>query len=156
MEIVKIERALPIDHHVLTQITKNSKAFWEYTKEQMSEWENNLTITTRYLTENETYKLVLNDQIIGYYSFIRLAENHLKLDNLFLLQNFIGKGFGQLLLNDLLERAQESNSIDIILEADPNAENFYKKFGFVTYDQRESSIKGRFLPQMRLEFNNTI
>ena len=122
----------------------------------MSEWENNLTITTRYLTENETYKLVLNDQIIGYYSFIRLAENHLKLDNLFLLQNFIGKGFGQLLLNDFLERAQESNSIDIILEADPNAENFYKKFGFVTYDQRESSIKGRFLPQMRLEFNNTI
>ena len=122
----------------------------------MSEWENDLTITTRYLTENETYKLVLNDQIIGYYSFIRLAENHLKLDNLFLLQNFIGKGFGQLLLNDFLERAQESNSIDIILEADPNAENFYKKFGFVTYDQRESSIKGRFLPQMRLEFNNTI
>ena len=71
---------------------------------------------------------------------------------LFLFQNFIGKGFGQFLLNDFLERAKKMNIIDIILEADPNAGNFYKKFGFVTYDQRESSIDGRFLPQMKLDF----
>lgn len=153
MEIVKIRKALPDDHSVLTQITMDGKAFWDYSKEQLSRWENDLTITAQYLAENETYKLVLNDEIIGYYSFLKLSEGHLKLDYLFLFQNFIGKGFGQLLLNDFLERAKGMNTIDIILEADPNAENFYRKFGFMTYGQRESSIKGRSLPQMKLDFN---
>ncbi|WP_313717233.1 GNAT family N-acetyltransferase, partial [Kaistella carnis] len=81
-----------------------------------------------------------------------LGEGHLELDHLFLVQKFIGKGFGQLLLTDFLRKAKELNTIDIILEADPNAELFYKKFGFVTYDQRESSIKERFLPLMKLDF----
>ena len=153
MEGANIKRALPSDHSVLTEITMDGKAFWGYSKEQLSNWENDLTITEKYLLENETYKLILNGEIIGYYSFLKLTENHLKLDYLFLFQNFIGKGFGQLLLNDFLERAKRMNIIDIILEADPNAENFYKKFGFVTYDQRESSINGRFLPQMKLYFN---
>ncbi len=153
MEGANIKRALPSDHSVLTEITMDGKAFWGYSKQQLSTWENDLTITEEYLLENETYKLILNHEIIGYYSFLKLSENHLKLDYLFLFQNFIGKGFGQLLLNDFLERAKRMNIIDIILEADPNAENFYKKFGFVTYDQRESSINGRFLPQMKLDFN---
>ena len=153
MEGANIKRALPSDHSILTEITMDGKAFWGYSKEQLSNWENDLTITEKYLLENETYKLIVNHEIIGYYSFLKLNEGHLKLDYLFLFQNFIGKGFGQLLLNDFLERAKRMNIIDIILEADPNAENFYKKFGFVTYDQRESSIKGRFLPLMKLDFN---
>ena len=152
MEGANIKRALPSDHCILTEITVDGKAFWGYSKQQLSAWENDLTITEKYLLENETYKLILNGEIIGYYSFLKLTENHLKLDYLFLFQNFIGKGFGQLLLNDFLERAKRMNIIDIILEADPNAENFYKKFGFVTYDQRESSIKERFLPLMKLDF----
>lgn len=119
----------------------------------MEIWEPELTITAKYISENETYQLVLDDEIIGYYAFIKLGAGHLKLDHLFLFQQFIGEGFGQLLLTDFLKRAKESNAIDIILEADPNAENFYKKFGFVTFDQRESSIKGRFLPLMKLDFN---
>lgn len=153
METVNIRRALPSDHSVLTEITRNSKAFWAYSKQQLEIWQPELTITAKYISENETYQLVLDYEIIGYYAFIKLGAGHLKLDHLFLFQQFIGKGFGQLLLTDFLKRAKESNAIDIILEADPNAENFYKKFGFVTYDQRESSIKGRFLPLMKLDFN---
>ena len=153
METVNIRRALPSDHSILTEITRNSKAFWVYSKQQLEIWQPELTITAKYISENETYQLVLDDEIIGDYAFIKLGAGHLKLDHLFLFQQFIGKGFGQLLLTDFLKRAKESNEIDIILEADPNAENFYKKFGFVTYDQRESSIKGRFLPLMKLDFN---
>lgn len=151
MKIVKIRKALPTDHTLLTQITFDGKAFWGYTKQQLSTWEDELTITSKYISKNETYKLVLNEETVGYYSYSNLGNDHLRLNNLFLFQNFIGKGFGQLLLEDFLKRAKELNIKDIILEAEPKAENFYKKFGFVTYDQRESSIKGRFLPQMKLD-----
>ncbi|KEY20353.1 GNAT family N-acetyltransferase [Kaistella antarctica] len=156
MKPVKIVRALPSDHSALTEITMDGKSFWGYSTQQLSTWEKELTISSQYVSENETYQLVLGDEIIGFYACLKLSDVHLKLDHLFLLQNFIGKGFGQLLLNDFLKRAQESNTRDIILEADPNAENFYKKFGFITYDQRESSIKGRFLPLMKLDFNKII
>ena len=84
MEGANIKRALPSDHSVLTEITMEGKAFWGYSKQQLSNWENDLTITEKYLLENETYKLILNDEIIGYYSFLKLNENHLKLDYLFL------------------------------------------------------------------------
>lgn len=153
MGTVNIRRALPSDHSVLTEITRNGKAFWGYSKQQLEIWQPELTITSKYISENETYQLVFDDEIIGYYAYIKLGERHLKLDYLFLFQQFIGKGFGQLLLTDFLKRAKDLNTIDIILEADPNAELFYKKFGFVTYDQRESSIKERFLPLMKLDFN---
>lgn len=152
MELLKIVKATEKDHLKLTEITVDGKAFWGYSKTQLAKWENDLTITAQYISENETYKLVLNDETIGYYSFLDLGKGHLKLDYLFLFQNFIGKGFGQLLVNDFLERIKDLNIIDIILEAEPNAENFYKKFGFITYNQRESSIKGRFLPLMKLDF----
>ena len=152
MEKTAIEKASPADHEILTKITKDGKAFWGYSKEQIDHWEQDLTITAQYIEQNETYKLVLNDRIIGYYSYLNLGKGHLKLDYFFLFQKYIGKGYGQLLLRDFLEKAKSSKTVDIILEAEPNAENFYAKFGFKTYDQKESSIKGRFLPLMKLVF----
>ena len=105
MKTVKIVRALPNDHSALTEITKDGKSFWGYSKQQMSTWEKELTISSQYVSENETYQLVLDDEIIGFYAYLKLSDVHLKLDHLFLLQNFIGKGFGQLLLNDFLKIA---------------------------------------------------
>ena len=36
------------------------------------------------------------------------------------------------------------------LDADPNAESFYARFGFTQVGQLQSSIKDRFLPIMEL------
>ncbi|SFB94886.1 Ribosomal protein S18 acetylase RimI [Kaistella jeonii] len=147
----KIEKATEKDHLTLTEITVDGKAFWGFSKEELSKWKNELTITPEYIAENETYNLVLDSSIVGYYSFLKIDENTLLLDNLFLFQKVIGKGFGKLLMQNFLKRAKSLNISNIILEAEPNAENFYKKFGFSTYDHRESVIKGRFLPKMKLD-----
>lgn len=150
MEYFKIEKASEKDHLKLTEITFDGKAFWGYSKNQLEKWRDHLTVTEKYISENETYNLVLNEEIIGYYSILKSSENQLKLDNLFIQQKFIGKGYGKILMDDFLKKVKTRNIKSIILEAEPNAENFYKKFVFVTYDHRESSIKGRFLPQMKL------
>ena len=151
LDTFSIEKATPQDHITLTAITKDGKAYWGYSTEQLAKWENDLTIAPNYICENETYKLVLAGEIIGYYSYLNLSKGHLKLDNLFLYQKYIGQGFGRILLTDFLEKVRKLDVVDIILEADPNAEDYYKKFGFLTYGQRPSTIKGRSLPKMRLD-----
>lgn len=151
MEKIKIQQARSTDHTLLTQITFEGKAFWKYSQEDLIRWQKDLTITAEYINANKIYKLVLNDEIIGYYSYLQINELEIKLDYLFISPTYIGSGYGNVLMLDFLAKAQLGKFQIVILEADPNVENFYKKFGFVTYDQKESSIKNRFLPLMKLD-----
>jgi GNAT superfamily N-acetyltransferase len=152
LEIVKIVKATPDLHLILSEITFDGKAFWGFSEAILNIWREELTITEKYILENETYTLLINDQIVGYYSFLKLSETLWKLDNLFLFQKFIGKGYGKFLMEDFLKRSKISGIKSLILDAEPNAEKFYLKFGFKVYELKESKIIGRFLPKMRLDF----
>ncbi len=145
---MKIERAIPTYHTSLTTITKQSKGIWGYSVQQMADWDEALTILPKYIAENETLKLVSGKKIIGYYSVLKIDAKILKLDNFFILPEAMGQGCGSLLLTYLFEKASEENFDCITLDADPNAEAFYLKFGFSTVGQVETSTPGRYLPQM--------
>lgn len=147
MEIIKAELS---DNEILTTITKKSKAYWGFSENILKEWEHLLTVTKDYIENNLVFKLVQNGQIIGYYSYFSIDENTVKLDNIFVLPEFIGKGFGKILMNDFLDKISQLDINKITLDAEPNAENFYKTFGFETIGQLESSIKDRYLPIMEL------
>ncbi|WP_395063335.1 GNAT family N-acetyltransferase [Flavobacterium sp.] len=150
---MRIEKANTDDHQILTKITKKSKVFWGYSEEQMAQWNDTLTITKEYIKTNFAFKLIKENQVIGYYSYFNTEKTIIKLDNLFILPQYIGKGFGNYLMDDFLIRIKENRDIKkIILDADPNAEKFYQKFGFETIGQLETSIKNRFLPVMELKF----
>ncbi|MBK9565172.1 MAG: GNAT family N-acetyltransferase [Saprospiraceae bacterium] len=148
MDILKAE---PNDNELLTTITKMSKAYWGFSDEILQEWEHLLTITKDYIEKNKVYKLLQNDQIIGYYSYFSTDENTIKLDNIFILPEFIGKGFGKILMNDFLKNIKQLGINKVTLDSEPNAEKFYKTFGFETIGQLESSIKDRYLPIMELQ-----
>lgn len=139
------------DNEILTDITKKSKAYWGYSDEQMENWSSLLTITKNYIETNNVYKLLVDNLTVGYYSYIFLNENEVKLDNLFVLPNYIGNGLGKHLMNDFLNRIRNTEIEKIILDAEPNAENFYEHFGFIKVGQMETSIKDRYLPIMELK-----
>lgn len=145
-----IEIAEKDDHVALTNITYLGKSFWGYDEKIMDQWKDDLTISPEYIVQNETFKLISNREIIGFYSFLKIDKHILKLDFLFILPQFIGSGIGKFLINDAIEKAKNMDIQRIILDAHPNAENFYKKFGFKTYGKLSSSIENRFLPQMEL------
>lgn len=149
---MKIFKADPSDNEVLTGITIKSKAYWKYSKEQMESWLEVLTITKDYIEKNEVYKLTVDNIIIGYYSYFNEENNSVKLDNLFILPQYIGKGYGKVLMNDFLTKMKEAKVKHIILHADPNAEKFYENFNFIKKGQLETSIKNRFLPILELRF----
>lgn len=147
---MKIEKAIINDNQVLTEITKKSKAYWGYSEEQISKWNDVLTITKEYIENNSVFKLVIENKIIGYYSYIEKEKNTVKLDNLFILPEHIGKGFGKNLMNDFLNKMHFQKCRKITLDSEPNAEEFYKKFGFKKIGEFETSIKNRFMPIMEL------
>jgi GNAT superfamily N-acetyltransferase len=99
-----IKKASINDNEVLTEITKKSKAYWGYSEEQILEWNNNLTISTAYIETNCVFELVNDHKIVGYYSYIIKEKKNVILDNLFILPEYIGKGFGKYLMNDFLNR----------------------------------------------------
>jgi GNAT superfamily N-acetyltransferase len=143
-----IEKATNTDHQILTQITKKSKAFWGYSEEQIEIWSKFLTVTSSYIDANTVYKLSVEDQIVGYYSFFNQDEKTIKLDNLFVLPEYIGKGLGRLLMEHFLLNINKANTIT--LNSEPNAEPFYSKLGFVKVGEIETSIKDRYMPIMEL------
>lgn len=136
------------DHIILTEITKKSKAYWGYSEDQMNEWSNLLTITKDYIKNNKVYKLCVNNSVVAYYSYFNIEENSVRLDNLFVLPESIGKGYGKLLMTDFILKIKQSKRARILLDADPNAQKFYESFGFTKIGQIETSIKDRFLPIM--------
>jgi len=147
---MRIDKATQIDAIDLTELTIRSKSHWNYSAEQIEEWRNDLTVSETYILEKEVYKLTKNNHIIGYYSFIKINDIDVKLENLFVDPKFIGCGFGKILMSDFLQRIKKTKIEKIILDADPNAEKFYKQIGFKTIGKLETSIKNRFLPIMEL------
>ena len=150
-----IEKANIDENEILSEITKKSKAFWGYSREQILKWDNNLTITKDYIKKYDVFKLEIDEKIIGYYSYIKKGNYYVKLDNLFILPEYIGKGFGKLLMNDFLDRIRKENTKKIILNSEPNAEKFYSKIGFQKIGEFETSIKNRFMPIMELKIENS-
>jgi len=147
MTILKAEIT---DSEALTELTKKSKAHWGYPEAQIALWSEQLTITGSYIMANAVYKLLIDDAIAGYYSYYNEGEAVVRLDNLFVLPQYISQGYGRLLMDDFLLRVANTGIRKIILESEPNAETFYTKFGFIKIGQIITSIEGRYLPLMEL------
>ena len=137
------------DIEVLNQISLASKRYWNYPEEWIQRWKNDLSIKESDLIDLVILVVTINDELKGFCA-IRDGDSYYEVEHLWLKPETIGKGLGKALLLTSLERVVSQN-LPILVEADPNAEAFYKKQGFVTYDKKESFPKGRYLPLMKLE-----
>lgn len=152
---MKIEQALRTDAKDLTELTIRSKAHWNYGDKQIEEWRAELTISENYINDNNIYKLVIDKLLIGFYAYQAESNTDIKLNYLFVEPKYIGKRYGKLLMLDFLRRIENSEFKRVVLDADPNAEKFYSKFGFVVIGKLKSTIKDRFLPIMALSVNQS-
>lgn len=147
MNSTKVFKAQIEEIDILNRISFASKQHWGYPEEWMELWKEDLLLTERDFEVQQIYKLVLEKMIIGFCAIQELPEVY-DVTNLWIEPTQIGKGFGKLLLSFCIEKVVR-NDKPIIVEADPNAEAFYASQGFVTYGQKESLPKGRFLPVMK-------
>lgn len=139
------------DADKLTEIALKSKAFWGYSDELIESWREDLTVTPKMFDDFNIYKYLVNNEIVGFYILNRANIRTGFLEFLFISPNFINQGIGKQLLDHAIEYCIGGSSAILNVLSDPNAESFYAKHGFKVIARRESSIKGRFLPEMEFE-----
>ncbi|UZO80790.1 GNAT family N-acetyltransferase [Aquimarina sp. ERC-38] len=147
---MQIRKALPQEAPLLSEIAFTSKAYWGYSIQQLEAWREELTINSEYIQENGVY--VVEDQkiICGFYAYKIISDACIDLDFVFIIPSEIGKGYGSKLMQHFLALINNSPAKKIVVDSDPNAELFYKHFGFKTISKKPTLIKNRFLPVMEL------
>ncbi|MGG6229300.1 GNAT family N-acetyltransferase [Tenacibaculum sp. SDUM215027] len=147
-----IVKAQTQDANLLTEIALSSKAHWGYSKDQIKKWKNELTVTSKMFNDWNVYKYVIDNKIAGFYILNRANIRTSFLEFLFVSPNFINQGIGSKLLEHAKDYCRRGSCTVLNVLSDPNSESFYLKHGFKVIHKRESSIKGRFLPEMELYF----
>jgi GNAT superfamily N-acetyltransferase len=120
--------------------------------EQIERWREELTITSKMFEEWSLYKYLVGTEIAGFYILENIHKGKSSLEFLFVSPRFIKQGIGKLLLAHAIQECLENNCSILKVLSVPNAAAFYEKQGFKVINKIESSIAGRFLPEMELAF----
>ena len=140
------------DLEALNTISVKSKGYWGYPESWIEKWLDELTLDNDKFSNQNILVVEHESKLIGFASIVENIENY-EILHLWILPEFIGKGFGKKLLEKTIQTFVKSEK-EIIVEADPNAEKFYQSQGFITFDKVESFPKGRFLPVMKKTIAN--
>lgn len=143
-----IVRAEEVDCPTLTAISKAAKAHWGYPQEWLDLWEAVLTITPTLMKEGFIYKLVDDQEILGFCMLLDEGDK-LEIEHLWIRPKYMGQGLGSCLLQGALDRVIRKSHVTLSVVADPNVTGFYEKFGLVTVDYLPSQPAGRELPLMQ-------
>ncbi len=142
-------RARPEDAATLTEIAHAGKRHWGYPEKWIAAWRDILTMKPEFLAANIAYSAVEDGRAIGFY-VLTTESDGLHLDHLWVLPSAMGRGVGRALFEHAIEQAKDRGFDSIKIEADPNAEGFYKRMGAARVGTSVSEIEGerRELPLM--------
>lgn len=140
------------DHaDALTKITIAAKRYWNYPERWIELWLPMLAISAEYISANETWVALTDSEPIAYYS-LKQETDELWLDNIWVLPDYMGKGIGKELFKHAVERSRLRGASVLKIEADPNAETFYKHMGAQKVGEHRGEVDGqpRILPVMEI------
>lgn len=135
------------DTELLRDTLITSKGYWGYSQEQLEEWRSNLRFEEEYIARN-TVKLILKDkEVIGFFAIVKGDSD--ELDHLWLLPKAIGKGYGNLVFEQILSECKALNITEFYIISDPDAEGFYLKKGAFKVGEVYSEPQKRMLPKLK-------
>lgn len=145
---MKFRKATIDDLPLLNHISVTAKRYWGYPEEWMQAWMQDLILSPSDLSTMETLVMEFGKNTIGFCA-IKDQGEHYEIMHLWILPDFVGKGYGKILLKETLSAfILEQKPIWVL--SDPNAELFYKRQGFMTFEKVESFPKDRYLPLMKM------
>ena len=150
----RIRRALPGEAGYLSRLALRSKAYWGYSGQFMQACLGELTIDALYIEENPVFTVEVEGGVIGFCALEQISASEAELGYMFIDPVFIGKGYGRKLMYHVKQQACKSRFTKIIVQSDPNAEQFYRAAGGILVGMRESeSIPGRELPLFQIDLD---
>jgi GNAT superfamily N-acetyltransferase len=144
-----IVRAQPGQAETLTAIAHAAKRHWGYPENWIAAWREILTMRPEFIAENTAYCAVEGDRAVGFYVLTR-EDDGLRLDHLWIVPGAMGRGIGRAFFEHAAAEASRLGFKLIKIEADPNAEGFYKRMGATRVGSSVSEVEGerRELPLM--------
>lgn len=141
---------------ILSQISFQSKKYWNYPEEYYQLWEKELLITPEYIRNNSVFVYEEQDEVTAYYSIVNITEN-IKvsgieiteghwLDHMFVRPHLIGSGLGRQMFVHLYNWCQTKSIETLHILADPYSRGFYEKMGCEYQHEHPSTIPGRTTP----------
>ena len=151
---VEIVRASPGDAETLTRIAFAAKSYWGYPERWIQRWQEALTITPGFISDNEVYAAVF-EEMGGFYALVERGRT-VELEHLWVSPDHIGTGVGRVLFDHAVRRAAALGAATLSIEADPNAEGFYRRMGARRVGENVYEIDGqkRELPLLILDVSS--
>jgi ribosomal protein S18 acetylase RimI-like enzyme len=145
-----IVRARPEDAETLTEIAHAAKRYWGYPEKWIAAWRDVLTMQPEFVAANISYCAVEQDRIVGFY-ILTQEEDGIHLDHLWILPAAMGRGIGRGLFEHAVLETRNLGFDSINIEADPNAEGFYKRMAAIRVGTSVREVEGepRELPLMQ-------
>jgi GNAT superfamily N-acetyltransferase len=148
---MRFRKARPDEAESLTRLVMEAKAHWGYSAEQLEAWRASLEVTAEQLRSQPAF-IFEADRVVGFYS-LRVVDGTCELDNLWVIPSEVGRGHGRELLTHAVSVARSLGMRGLVIDADPNAENFYVHCGATAVGAVSAPIEGqpgRKRPQLRL------
>lgn len=142
----RVRKAVPAEADSISSLALRSKAYWDYSHEELAVFRGELTIDAEKVVPHRMHVLEEQGEIVGFYSLAPHAGNAVELEHLFVEPKSIGQGLGSLLFKHACHIAGDAGFARLVIQSDPNAAGFYLAVGAKLERRIPSSIPGRTIP----------
>lgn len=97
-----------------SDIARRSKAHWGYTEEQLAFWGKQLTLDAEELAGRPAFAAEVDGSVVGFYT-LKPGDPDWELDNLWVVPEHIGHGFGRMLFEHALCTAARGGAREVAI-----------------------------------------
>lgn len=147
--ILHILRPIAEDFSELSDLCFTVKRHWGYPDYLLEMWKEELTITPRFMRNNQMVK-VQNEtgKIVAFGHITNAGQDGLfEIRHLWVLPEFIDSNVARVLLAHLEGKVKEKSTIKVV--ADPNMKKFYQQNGYHKVAETQSKPDGLKLPVLK-------
>jgi GNAT superfamily N-acetyltransferase len=142
-----IRRAVAADADTLSATAQAAKRHWGYPEPWLASWRPTLTFSAGQVETLQAYVIEDSGRVGGFYVLVP-GTPRWTLDHLWVRPEVMGQGLGRQLVADALARARGAGAVGLDIEADPNAESFYRHLGGRRVGEVAAPVTGA--PERRL------
>lgn len=142
-----IRRAVADDADALTALAHAAKRHWGYPEAWVALWRRDLTLTAEFIERHPVHSAVDADAVVGFYALL-FAGADCELEHFWVVPARMGAGVGRALFEHAVERCRAIGAPRLWINADPNAEGFYRRLGARRVGEVPSTPAGRTLPRL--------
>lgn len=145
---VLIRPARVTEADVLTDLALRSKAHWGYDADFLAACRDELTVAANDVERRRAMVADRDGHVLGFATLEGEPPTGV-MGMMFVEPQAIGQGLGRLLFERTIAAGRDLGFTELTIDADPNAESFYRAMGAVrTGSVPSGSIADRVLPQM--------